>query len=668
MRNRRPSKKTLLLIVSLTTSFSLTMVDPFDCLPGRIAQAAVAVDSRFTPDLAYEMAQITARVIAAPTANHEALKAELAYATALVTTRVMPLVPATHQREFAYEMAKITTRLITDPTLDVEQSKAQYAYEMAQLTARIISSAFGASPPAALTPAPAPAPAPAKPAPAPQVQQSSNPVYTPQPVAPAPTRTASPPAVTQSEPDRAPVYNPQPVYNPAPAYKPPAVAQPEPDRAPVYTPAPVYNPPTPAQPEPDRTPAKVPPTAPAPVKATPPPRPYQPEPDPPPAKVPPTTPTPVKATPPPRVYKSEPDPVPARTAPPPVNPPNVTFSEPQLRDNADIVHGSGPQPVGTQAQAPKTGVTQPSADPGYISKDTYTQLVDELNHVGQEASRQDKTVKVDGEARFHFALNKGDSPFDQNSSGLRIRVAADTALMRDWRLYGSVEMQNEITNYGNDIRLSRLYAGGKLGIGQAKIGRFGYLMAEGNIYDSGFTGFRYDITGNNSVKYTVAAGATEDSEATTVATARYQNLDYDIEAGVYHDRPKGGEGKTIWSLGGNYYLSDVTIGAMVLSSSEKDSIGNKLGYIFSINHGELKTWRPGTYNAFLKYYNQPRGTYIAHGMNGAANKMEGFQGFGTGVSYTFAENLVGSLEYYRLKDKVTGKQGNTLWMSISNYF
>lgn len=614
--------------------------DWFDCLPGSVAHAAVEVDSRFTPDLAYEMAQITARVVAAQTTSHEGLKAELAYATALITTKVMPLIPSSHQSIFAYEMAKITTRLISDKKQDVERSKAEYAFEMAQLTAYIISAAYDGAPPttpplAGNTPT--------------VNQRSASSGYKQVPAAPVPSRTAPPSAVYQSEPEQTPAQVVPAAPVPSRTASPPSVYQPEPEQAQ----------------------AKVVPAAPAPSRTTPTPAVYDPEPEQMPAKAAPAAVAPAKTVPPPRVYQPKPEPAPVNPVPPSqskpapaVKLPDVTFSEPQLRNNADIVHSNQPQAVKT----PPQGATpaKPSANPGYVDPATYNALVDDLTHIGKDPTRLAKPFNVDGEVRYHYTSNRGSSTFNQDSSGLRIRVAADTALVWDWRLFTMVEMQNEIKNYGNDIRLSRLYASGTLGIGRARVGRFGYLMADGNIYDSGFKGIRYDV--GSPVNYTLAVGATDDSEKTTVVTAHYRDIDYDLEAGIYNDRPKGGEQKTILNLGGNYYLDNFSLGAMYLRSSQADSKGNQSGYVFSLHQGDLKTWRPGTYSTFIKYYSMPRGTYISHGMNGLANKMQGFMGFGAGVHYTFAENLVGALEYYRLKEKTTGKPGDSLWMSMSNYF
>ncbi|HBS58646.1 MAG TPA: S-layer protein, partial [Firmicutes bacterium] len=96
--------------------------------------------------------------------------------------------------------------------------------------------------------------------------------------------------------------------------------------------------------------------------------------------------------------------------------------------------------------------------------------------------------------------------------------------------------------------------------------------------------------------------------------------------------------------------------------------GNRNGYVLSFNYGDLKTWRPGTYDLFAKYYNQPQGTYLAHGMNGIGNWLQGFRGYGLGVHYTFAENLVGGMEYFDLRDKVTGGNAQTWWNQLTYYF
>ncbi len=301
-----------------------------------------------------------------------------------------------------------------------------------------------------------------------------------------------------------------------------------------------------------------------------------------------------------------------------------------------------------------------------IDQDTYTALIDELMHIGQRGVPLANNVEFNGEIRYHYALNSGSERWKRDSSGIRMYFRANAALTKDWRAYGIVESRKNLVNYNNEFKLSRLYVVGKVGTSTVKAGSFGYLMAEGNIYDSGFDGIRVDLGG--PVKYTLSYGETKDSKDTAIATARYVDFDYNLEAGIYHYRMNDSNPNTIWTIGGNYNFSHFGLGTMFLNSSLKDRNGSSNGYVVSLNYGDLKSWRAGTYEIFAKYYNQSRGTYIAHGMNGIGSSMQGFKGYGVGTNYALKENLVAGIEYYRLSDKISKDKGDTWWGQLTYYF
>jgi hypothetical protein len=277
-------------------------------------------------------------------------------------------------------------------------------------------------------------------------------------------------------------------------------------------------------------------------------------------------------------------------------------------------------------------------------------------------------VNIDGEIRYHYAFNRGYQEWDKDSSGFRTYLGFDTGINDDWRAFGMFEGNKNIVNYKDRFKLTRLYATGKSGTTMVMAGSFGYLMAEGNIYDSGFQGARFSF--GTPVKYSLGLGKTDSTKKTYVATARYVDFDYDLEAGIYYNRmdDTSQSKNTIWTLGGNYNFSNFSVGAMCLGSNQKDSKGDSKGYVFSINYGDLKTYRNDTYSLFAKYYNQPKGTYLSHEMNGIGNFMQGFKGYGFGMHYTFAKNFVAGIEYYGLTDKITGEKGNTWWNEVNYYF
>ena len=457
-------------------------------------------------EFAYEAAELSAKIIAAPTTSSEEFKRTFAYATAQAMAKVMPLLPQEQRKAFAYEMAQITTAIIIDSQPDIEKHKAEFSYRMAQLTSRMLTGrdyrlAGGDTPNGGRSAVP-------------KDKDATN----------------------------------------------TAVLAPDPSSL--------------------------------------------------------------------------------------------------LRNNAEI------EPRAT-TQVDKPAATQKKNDPGAIDPKTYASLIDELTH---PANRRPDKLHIDGELRYHYAWNNAATPSrDLNSSGLRLYLGMDAAIYRDWRLYGRLEGNRTILNYDNNFSLSRLYLTGKLGAASLTAGSFSYLMAEGNIYDSGFDGIRVAFD-RQPLTYSVSLGTTDDTKNTAVATVRYEDFDYDAEAGIYHYQTSDSKNNTIQTIGGNYKFSNFSIGAMALTSSLKDAAGNRSGYVFSLNYGDAKSWMPGSYGLFSKYYNQPRYTYIAHGMNGLASRMDGFRGYGLGMDYAVAENLIAGLEYYRLREKTSGERGTTWWSYLDYFF
>ncbi|MBP2662030.1 MAG: hypothetical protein H6Q69_5062 [Firmicutes bacterium] len=166
--------------------------------------------------------------------------------------------------------------------------------------------------------------------------------------------------------------------------------------------------------------------------------------------------------------------------------------------------------------------------PGYVDPATYNRLIDDLMQVGNSSKHKNNKINVDGEIRYHYAANSsGSTQWDKDASGLRLYLGADTRINSNWQLYGMLEGKKDIKNYDNKFELSHLYVKGKVGTSTVKAGNFGYLMAEGNIYDSGLTGISVDF--GDPIKYTLSYGETEDTKSTYIATARYKDFDYNLE-------------------------------------------------------------------------------------------------------------------------------------------
>ena len=65
----------------------------------------------------------------------------------------------------------------------------------------------------------------------------------------------------------------------------------------------------------------------------------------------------------------------------------------------------------------------------------------------------------------------------------------------------------------------------------------------------------------------------------------------------------------------------------------------------------------GSYGVFANYYDQGAQTYVAHTTDANTFGMTGFKGWGAGVEYTFAKNIVGTVAYYDTESKLADEFG-----------
>jgi len=293
---------------------------------------------------------------------------------------------------------------------------------------------------------------------------------------------------------------------------------------------------------------------------------------------------------------------------------------------------------------------------------------------------EDQNIKINAELRYGYLRNRGgnNNRFDSNDSQIRGRLYASKKLNADWGIYGMLEGKKHfLSQFGDEddwTSGSRLYVEGLTGVTTITAGKFGYLMADGNIYDSDFKGARASVK-DGPWTYAAAVGKTNAHGSATLGTAKYKGDNFDTEFGVYKfgDDDWGKAGNSILQAGGHYYWDNFMLGAMWLGSdadntnTTTDNSG-KTGYVLSARYRKFKSWKPGSWSLYANYYNQPWTTYRNHTMNGLANSMTGFKGYGVGIEYAIAQEVVANLEYYKLEDKTVGDTGRTLWGSITYSF
>jgi len=300
------------------------------------------------------------------------------------------------------------------------------------------------------------------------------------------------------------------------------------------------------------------------------------------------------------------------------------------------------------------------------------EFADELNNLGVRIAKleaAEDNVNFNGQIRWHYVDNYRSRHDSNDDHQLRSRIYINGKVNETWDYHAMLENKQDLRTNAEEGKtgFERAYVTGPLGGAKVTAGVFGNLMAEGNIYDTSFDGIKFEF--GDVIKYSLLYGEAdiERDNKMFVATASYKDYDYDAAIG-YH-RINYDEGNpadnTIWSAGGNYDFGNYSLGAMYLRASEKDSKGDRDGYILTFKHGRVKSWKADTYEIYTKYYEQPVNTYLSHTMTGLAGYMDGFRGYCIGMQYTLAENIVLGIEYYDLKDKITDEKNKTIWTQVN---
>lgn len=278
----------------------------------------------------------------------------------------------------------------------------------------------------------------------------------------------------------------------------------------------------------------------------------------------------------------------------------------------------------------------------------------------------EKRFKIDGEARVDYGAHSGyKSIGDRNHA--RLRIYGDYNIDDNWHFISMLENEKIASGQGEDswMDIDRWYLTGKVGSTQVDAGAFGSFLAEGNIYDSRFTGVR--VSGKEPFSYMAEAGTIKHAGFAAAAEASTTHDIYTLGAGLYRfdleDRGK----RNIYMLNVHRPLGGLyDLGLMGLLG--EDESRSEKGYVVSLTRGKEKTWERGNTYYFLKYYHQPYTTYVLHTMNGLADYMDGFEGIGAGIHYTVKSDWLLQAEYYNLKDLEEGGRNHTFWLALSYYF
>ena len=319
------------------------------------------------------------------------------------------------------------------------------------------------------------------------------------------------------------------------------------------------------------------------------------------------------------------------------------------------------------------------------------EFADELDALGVRVANLEKkadNVKVTGEVRYRYT----DSELNGNEyNDLRSRIWVNGQINDDWSYTGMLENTQDFTeDAGNEkTEFKRAYVEGKIGGLDLTAGRYGAFFANGNVYDAQADGAK--LSYGDKVKVSAFAGkGTDEAGDGAASNGNYaggeisaaMGENFSLNGGYVNFKDMGqvtGETETnvdnaIWYVGADANFGDFTLSGMYLkgdkSENDQDVKGvDDDGYTVGLSYKGAEASEAGSYGIWANYYDQGGQTYVAHTTDANTFGNDGFKGYGVGVNYTFAKNIVGTVAYYDTENKMNSNDDDQIiWSDLTFTF
>ena len=334
-----------------------------------------------------------------------------------------------------------------------------------------------------------------------------------------------------------------------------------------------------------------------------------------------------------------------------------------------------------------------------------SEFADELDSLGVRVARLEKksdNVKITGEMRYNYSderdfvneplIGYNDRDIKYHGSNLRSRIWFTGQVNDNWNYVGMLENNHSLSNdmedgghksltreEGEGTAFQRAYLQGRLGGAKVTAGRQDFTLVEGNLYDTRMDGVKAEY--GKKIKFTGYYGRPTDEEvcfgydkfwgANVQAELGKVNLSAGYDRFV-QDNYYGEPDNNVWNAGAKYdFNGQGSLGVIYMKSTlDEDGTRDTKGVVVTGTLKGAKKEVPGSWGLWGKYYDQGAGTVIMHTMNGGYTT-SGFKGWGAGVDYALAKNMVASVEYYDLDSKNVPHgelEMKTIWSQLNISF
>ena len=304
------------------------------------------------------------------------------------------------------------------------------------------------------------------------------------------------------------------------------------------------------------------------------------------------------------------------------------------------------------------------------------EFADELDSLGVRVANLEKkadNVKVTGEIRYSYRDVDGD--VNGNESVLRSRLWVNGQINEDWSYTGMFENEQDFGNETGDdkIDFARAYVEGRVGGLDVVAGRYNEVTFSGNILDANLDMAR--VSYGDKIKVSAAAGKAYDSVEVDEEAGKLLDSDDriyigsieaalgDVDAYVAYFKTNSDMDKEIWNVGASYGFGDFTLSAEYMRGDKEYSNAGKDGWWADLAWKGAEADQPGSYGIHAGYYDQSPSAYIMPTTD-AEYFDDGYKGWNVGVSYTFAKNIVGMVNYWDMESQTTNEDAQTIFSEL----
>ena len=307
------------------------------------------------------------------------------------------------------------------------------------------------------------------------------------------------------------------------------------------------------------------------------------------------------------------------------------------------------------------------------------EFADELDSLGVRVANLEKkadNVKITGEVRASYRDVDTDAAGHDGHEGLlRSRLWVNGQINEDWSYTGMFENEQDFGDNDSeedDLYFQRAYVEGRVGGLDVVAGRYNEVTFSGNILDANLDMAK--VSYGDKVKVSALAGKAYDSvEVDDTNLLDSDDRIYigtleaalgDVDAYVAYFKTDSSLEKEIWNVGASYGFGDFTLSAEYMRG-DKEHYANagKDGWWADLAWKGAEADQPGSYGIHAGYYDQSPSAYI-NPTTDAEYFADGYKGWNVGVSYTFAKNIVGMVNYWDMESQTTNEDAQTIFSEL----